>query len=176
MTDSIFIHIPRTGGTVLKWCLNDKIQNLGYINRQDHRLATNRRAELGGEAWQTAYKFTIIRNPWERAVSMYHHRVSTLSFNEWFESVNLDQELYFCDAEGVVLVDDVFRHESLSGSIPTICERAGWPLFTLDRVVNETEHGHYRDYFTEHTKNIFSEFAEKYGYEYEHPAKISFRI
>jgi hypothetical protein len=164
MISSIFIHIPRTGGTVLKWCLNDKIQNLEYIQKQGHAFARLRKQNVGD--WERRYKFTIIRNPWERAVSLYYKSLKSKTFAEWLQETDLDQEHYFCDLDGSILVNDIFRYEHLAESVHTICERAGWPQFTLNRIVNETEHGHYSEYFTEENKHTFDEFAEKYEYAF----------
>jgi hypothetical protein len=168
--DSVFIHIPRTGGVALKWALNNKINNLEYINAQDHSHAIERRRRLG-TLWDAVYKFTIIRNPWDRAVSFYHHCGITTPFHEWLMQTDIDQACYFMDNDRVI-VDDVFRYETLQNDVPLICERAGWPLLESEfQVVNASIRRPYQSYYTPETRKLIEDshaaFIERYVYKFE---------
>lgn len=59
----IFIHIPKTAGSSFKEALGG-----GWQNHQD--LARYAR-ELDAETFATYFKFSIVRNPWDRLVSDY---------------------------------------------------------------------------------------------------------
>ena len=159
---SVFIHIPRTGGVALKWALNDKIQNLEYINAQSHAPASERNLE-------GVYSFTIIRNPWDRAVSLYHHHKTALSFAEWFTKTDLDQASFFMQ-DDIILVNDVFRFESLVQQLPELCERAGWPQLTLNHV-NASLREPYQVYYTGRVRDManeaFGDFAIRHNYRFD---------
>lgn len=168
--DSVFIHVPRTGGVALKWALNNKINNLEYINAQDHSHATERRQRLGSK-WNEVYKFTIVRNPWDRAVSLYHHCDITMPFDQWVQSADLDQACYFMDGDDII-VDDVFRFENLARELESLCERAGWPrLNDAFNHVNGTVRKPFQEYYTPKTRKLLEDkhgaFIERYGYSFE---------
>jgi hypothetical protein len=168
MTNVIFIHIPRTGGTVLKWSLNRRLKNLNYINQQDHRPATERRNEIGTSCWNKFYKFTIIRNPWDRALSMYLHERSQSSFKDWLLNTDLDQERYYCDNNHVI-VDDIYRYENLEQSLNLICEKSGWPKFSLMGRVNNTNKNLVFDQESvDIVYNKCKKFIERFNYDYQY--------
>ncbi len=102
----VFIHIPRTGGTSLTQAWG----TLPYISKDvavyKHATAPQIKALIGKRLWNQAFRFTIIRDPWEILVSLWRllmaasghegaesWRTSVIywkarTFNEW-----LDQEL-----------------------------------------------------------------------------------
>lgn len=59
----IFVHIPKTAGSSLKEALG-----LSWENHKD--LARYRR-EIDEETFSGLFKFTVVRNPWDRLVSDY---------------------------------------------------------------------------------------------------------
>jgi len=81
MTYVVFVHIPRTGGTRIRYALDqwDVIQ---------HRTV-EQFVEKYGEKWASMESFSVVRNPFSRAVSMYrflHGENSDLSFAEWVKA------------------------------------------------------------------------------------------
>lgn len=167
--DTVFIHIPRTSGTSLKWALNNKIQDLEYLQAQYHKTAIERRALMGKERWDQCYKFTIVRNPWERAVSWYHLCRVTLLFKEWLLQTNVGQEHYFTE-DGQIIVDDVFQYETLDDYIEELCKKAHWPLIRRLPAINATIHEQYQSYYDLETKeyvaNQCNRLIAMFGYTY----------
>ena len=84
----IFIHIPKTGGNAIQRSLlpyaddqlstdnpyQDGIHRFGLTNRlglEKHAALTAYKKALPKESFDNFYKFSCIRNPWERAISYY---------------------------------------------------------------------------------------------------------
>jgi hypothetical protein len=66
----LFIHIARTGGTSVETALVGA--DWWKIDPgSKHISASQARAYYGDEIWQSYTKFTIVRNPWDRLVSMW---------------------------------------------------------------------------------------------------------
>ena len=97
MIDAIFISIPRNAsGSVERAC--SELQNFEYFNEHLGELnqgfveqrTWHRAYEKFSESWDHAKKFTVIRNPWARTVSMYHHRTlvdPAWSFGEFIKLI-----------------------------------------------------------------------------------------
>lgn len=81
----IFIHIPRTAGTSIeKWIHGS---NWWDIKPETKHLTASQAKEIYNEFWDDYFKFTFIRNPWDRVISclkfseyfgIYHHKKSKL--------------------------------------------------------------------------------------------------
>lgn len=83
------------------------------------------------EVWETYRKITVVRDPWEVAVSMYHwrrsnHRPGTtldLSMDAAVERSGLNWRTYTID--DVPVVDHVVRHERLVDDLEQLCGTLG---------------------------------------------------
>lgn len=64
----IFIHIPRTGGTSIETILSGK--NWWQVNPQTKHLNFITAKKIYNNYWEEYFKFTFIRNPWERTLSL----------------------------------------------------------------------------------------------------------
>ncbi len=135
--DYVFIHINKTGGSSVERALGLPFQ---------HKTALELRSEMGAARWARRFKFTIVRNPWDRAVSHFYYRVQTnqtglgerpIPFGEWVERVYVQQDPeyydqprmfmpqvdWIADAGGRTLVDFVGRFETLERDFAAICGR-----------------------------------------------------
>lgn len=177
----VFVHINKTGGTSVG-------RALGL--RRRHRTARELQAEYG-ELWKKKFRFSIVRNPWDRVVSHYHYRVKTnesgladeqISFRDWVRLAYQEKDPKYCDKpkqfgaqwnwltdeSGNCIVDYIMRFENLDEDFSTLCTRIKRRA-TLPHL-NSSDHADYRSYFDAETREIiavcFQVDLEKFGYEY----------
>lgn len=78
----IFVHNPRTSGTATRRALlhgADPNANIpapwnaptAWTTNRKHVFAGTVRAEMPADEWERRFKFSIVRNPWDRLVSLY---------------------------------------------------------------------------------------------------------
>ena len=177
----VFVHINKTGGTSVARALG---------NRRRHRTARELEAEYG-PLWKQKFRFSIVRNPWDRVVSHYHYRVMTnesglaedqIAFRDWVKLAYGAEDPKYCDRpkqfgaqwnwlsdqSGNCNVDYIMRFENLEEDFITLCSklnrRASLPH------LNRSNRGDYRSYFDSETKEIiaarFRVDLEKFGYEF----------
>lgn len=143
----IFIHIPRTGGTTIEHMLKkyqegqlldtgggiwipsenmrDKIlksyPNFDFKNDSKHMTALQWKKILNDE-YDNYYKFTIVRNPYDKCLSIkkFSSKKSDIRYmKEWV----LKQDIFIEDDTNNKIVDDVFYHENLEEVYGKICKK-----------------------------------------------------
>lgn len=161
----VFIHINKCAGTSVGKALG--------LPKKQHLTALEVIAEIGEPAWREAFKFTIVRNPWDKVVSHYKHRIKTnqtrmgeqpITFKDWVaatysgrrEPAYYDQPKMFQqqvewlkNRKDKVEIDYVGRFEDMSGSFAEIARRIGVDA-TLPHL-NRTESSDFRSYYDDAT-------------------------
>jgi hypothetical protein len=124
------------------------------------------KAMVGPEVWNSYFKFSVERNPWDRQVSLfyYRHRGSEVDFQTYltspfyrmFHSVRLDNwGIYTIGGE--IAVDQVLCFENVASEFATLCEKLGIAGDTSLPEVNVRrgkERGVYRHYYTDQTREV----------------------
>jgi hypothetical protein len=165
----IFVHLGRTAGrsltaAIAPYCGPDDIvtpagagTGRNHAGFDRHFTAQEIRAKVGREVFDSYFKFTIERNPWEKIVSRYWAYAGVkqkplykkipewlsgrpLSFKEWFELRILQARFltfghyrfprhYDAYMEGGrMLVDLIGRYENLTEHLEVISDRIGFPV------------------------------------------------
>ncbi len=197
---TIFVHIPKTAGTSVEAVLGmhgDKkdIGVVPYFNQEldherlyggplQHMTAQGIRVTLNDDnAFKSYFKFTIVRNPWDRLVSALAWTGQKWARGEELTPADFEQQvraahamfvtaassgipaslphflypqcLYVLDAEQRMLVDYVAKYENLSADWRVICARLGLDLELPLRM--KSHHRHYRDYYSQETRGMVAQ-------------------
>ncbi len=171
----IFIHIPKACGTSIGYALNisdDKtdltVENrdslYGRIDRSSsdllahgflspvlqHLTVRDLKKILPPDIINNYFKFTFVRNPWDRMVSWYHYepliysRISSKgysvpSFAEFIENLNTfsrqEQYSFIVDENGETQVDFVGRFENLNYDYKSLCKKIKWAMHLIPVVI-----------------------------------------
>ncbi len=136
-----FIHINKCGGS--------SIERLCGLPRM-HDTALQRRRAVGDKRWASMFKFSVVRNPYERIGSLYRYRSKNnragmgdghISFDDWVQAAIVDKNpryhdkplmfapahQWLADEAGVLMVDTVIRLEEIDTAWPAIAARIGAP-------------------------------------------------
>lgn len=200
-----FVDVPRTSSSSIKVELHKNFglifgkKNLteqSFISTQiipNHIPAKFMRRALGGKIWDSLFTFSIIRNPWDRMVSMYHYRKiqvknipEDMTFSEYIYLLNKDRGTglfkyhgyyfsnadYLLDDHGEILVSYVGRYENRESDMKKIAEFTGihdiGKIFTQKSRENSES---YRQYYNAESRDIVADLFRKdldlFGYTFD---------
>lgn len=202
----IFIHVPKTAGSSIQRVLQPFAQppNRSQYRRlmshlpvpEDPSKAWFRRHD---KAWwlkmkmpramfDEFYKFAVVRNPFEWAISFYFFRKQVskhpkhertvaggfgefLRYLEWKNRVmGIQQCTWVTDLKGRIIVDDLIRFEAINERFPQILQRLGIDEETALPRQNETAHEDYQIYYSakdrERASRLFARDLDMFGYEF----------
>ena len=198
----IFIHLVKTGGSSIKdafsmpWGKHMMVKELF-----DNSLAGNKKILEGDERhfcsikeierfkeqvrlrWDSYYKFSFVRNPWDRVISeiFFNIKRGRCESREIKRMIldkckgpaeNVWKKNYIewlLGPSGGIDLDFIGRFENLQLDINTICDnielrRRGLPH------LNESAHGHYSSYYDQETRDAvaksYAEDIEHFGYKF----------
>lgn len=132
-------------------------------------------ALVGPEIWNTYFKFTTERNPWDRQVSQYFYRQRKcerkVEFEEYISSplyrmfhyVKLNNWKVYTIADRIA-VDEVVRYENLQDQIVDLCRRLN---IASDIQLPAKKTGirpvrlHYREYYSPKTRDHVARWYAK---------------
>lgn len=130
MKKLLFIHIPKTAGTsIWNWLKDNGHENWARVSRVHHesisemRLLNNTR---------NTYSFAVVRNPYDRAISYFHHSQrftrghwknlehfleTIIEPNGWGHQTNtpyiIFDQSHYVTRNGKIDVDKIYRFENL---------------------------------------------------------------
>jgi hypothetical protein len=126
-----------------------KRSRIAFYNHCPARMVRNR---IDPEIWRTYFKFSVERNPWDKAISAYYWehqsepRPSIVEFLRSGYGKMLAYDLYSID--GVVAVDRVYRFEAMDEMLQDLGGRLGLagPLeLPRTKTIHRKDRRHYRD-------------------------------
>jgi hypothetical protein len=136
---------------------------------------------LAASELRRCFKFAFVRNPFDKAVSLYRYHTGTgeveasdfKAYLERFRERYMDAEPqveWLSDDGGRMLVDYVGRFETLQADFDGICARIGLPRATLPHR-NRSERVDFRDYYDGESRRwvaeVFRPDLEAFGYGFD---------
>jgi hypothetical protein len=205
--ECIFIAIPKTGTTSLRSQLRQQgtalipnphlnilqVKDSLYLYFLRQALGTNYSfpSELtpldedlrftASQVFDNFFKFSAVRNPWARSVSLYFRRegVQTrekMTFDEFCRlhmhasdtcrqpTLHHNQLDWLCDKNGKCIMDYVYRLEDFELAVHEIAERTDGRIRLESKMSNVNPNSGsraYRDLYTEETKRLIADRFQK---------------
>jgi len=185
----LYIHIPKCGGVSIKNALKNNEVKRDLL----HNDLNNKRLIKQEDKLKKYFKFSFVRNPWDRMISLYHYfsqfKESRVFYSDNINIIKKTQDMSFLDFctkknwqkmhngfhfkpmtdwisndSGSLSLDYIGRVESLQKDFDIICDKIGIPHQELPRK-NKSKHKHYTEYYDDETKQIV---AEKYAKDIKH--------
>ncbi|QOV89595.1 sulfotransferase family 2 domain-containing protein [Humisphaera borealis] len=181
----VFIHINKCAGTSVGTAIG--------LPKKQHLTSLEVIDIIGEPAWSKAFRFTIVRNPWDKVVSHYKHRIKTrqtglgethVPFKQWVaatygdtkDPVLYDQPKMFQqqvewlkNRQGRIDVDYVGRFETMSETFDEVARRIGIDatLPHLNRTEGKVDfRTHYDDATAAIIASWFKDDIAQFGYEF----------
>ena len=191
----IFFAVPRTGSTTVRAVLDPfsdlKSRHITEIDDDapfyHHISPAEARVIFQQRGWdfESYYRFCFVRNPFDRATSLFHHRIKTQDVSTWQRfmtrqkvrflrkrvfNMYVDQHIvqwgrleapvseFVQSDDGTVLVDQIFPFEHLKKSLQTVFTHMDLPASRLSIPhKNQSDRSHYRQYYNEDSKTKVAE-------------------
>jgi len=184
----IFIHIPKAAGTsIARTLFNKGSRHVRYIEYE----------KANRKKFKRYFKFTFVRNPWDRLVSTYSFlkkgglndqdqkwaKENLYEYPDfeafilgWLNEVNIctwihfyPQHHFICDPEGIVTMDFVGKFENIENDFSYVADKLGCTQNLIK--TNTGSLRHYSSYYTEETREIvqrvYSKDIQLFGYDHE---------
>jgi hypothetical protein len=193
----LFVHIPKTAGNSIQSVLRDYsedelvalrgeqdgVERFGLRNPKykikKHSTLAEYRAALGEAEFGSLYKFTCVRNPWDRMVSYYF--TPTQKAEAWdrkkfrkiiSNAVSVADYLRLNQGEKDPFsnVDSIMRFENLADDFSVVCAALDISPTTLPQY-NRSDREHYSKYYDKELRELvrarFAAEIERFGYTFE---------
>lgn len=192
----IFVHIPKTGGSSLSkifkketsdkvverndnfiWVINDKFEKLGK-NKYNYKHATCLEIkELYPKKFKNYYKFCIIRNTYDRILSLHlwsndnnfnkKKLIGDIKKNTFNKTINKEKfdsrpwwnaTEYILDKNDNLLVDKIINFENLYEDYDLLKNK-----YNLEGLIhiNKTKHQHYSHYYDSELISVVNKYYNK---------------
>jgi len=209
----LFVHVPKTGGNSIQNVLLQYSEDRKIVKNKDnstdhygleisensilhkHSTLENYYFFLGEEFYNSLFKFSVMRNPWDWCVSWYFHRnkkewnadqfedfiKSTPTFVDYLTIMNkrsplmskILRKMPFKSANKAVAFEQelnfILKFENLRNDFSTLTGKLDLPDIELPHV-NKSDHEPYSNYYNNKTKEIvrrrFSREIEYAGYDF----------
>jgi hypothetical protein len=193
----LFVHIPKTAGNSIQSVLRDYsedelvalrgeqdgVERFGLRNPKyklkKHSTLADYRAALGETEFGNLYKFTCVRNPWDRMISLYftptqnaagwdrkkfrHLIVKALPVSDYLRLNERENESF-------ENVDYILRFENLEDDFRSLCAALDISPVVLPKY-NRSNREHYSKYYDVELRELvrarFAAEIKRFGYTFE---------
>jgi hypothetical protein len=180
----IFIHVPKTGGTsfISKAAkTGSKIDGLKVMNGHRYlRYIPNTLNMAWKDVKEKYFIFTIIRNPFDRFISLWRVRAMYTPLQEFIDDIKSKNEVWYQlkpqiswvgDSGGKLLVDHFIRFENYKDGINKVLDYLKIPRFELPHFRKTNREKNYRLYYKtksqiDFVREFYKDDLEIFGYGY----------
>ncbi|NMF85925.1 sulfotransferase family 2 domain-containing protein [Nodosilinea sp. P-1105] len=203
----LFIHVPKTGGNSIQSILKDYSEDKIIIleKHQDgverfevrsdrykvhkHSTLTEYKNMIEDSVYNSLFKFSVIRNPWDMMISWYfspHRKIKDWVRDDFQKLIDEVQPLSYYIKDSLLLenqrswlsrlnfsqrkiqkgslirdIDFLIRFEYLNEDFKEVCKKIYIPFVELP-LRNKSSRGHYSRYYDEDLKEkVRSKFSEE---------------
>jgi len=185
-----FVDIPRTSSSAIRAQLGahfgtahgkSNIPETQFATKQifnDHLTALEMRNFLGDRTWDNLFTFSVVRNPWDRLVSLYFYRKKLKNIPAQWEFTDFARHLiaarsgtvhpalryipprltmseFLSDRHGNLLVDRVVKFEDRTNGLFKIGRNIGLASLGLSSINPASPKGvHYSSYYDAETRDL----------------------
>jgi len=170
---TIFIHIPRTGGTSVETALVGN--NWWKIQPETKHIDWQQAHQHYSEYWDQYLKFTIVRNPWDWLASLYnsHDRGGNKSWEEYVRKPNLYPHEQKSLLQSEIIghqMDHILRYETLNEDFIRLCQALGIKKSLPCVQLGESDYSHYSGLYTDEQQqlisDLFKEDIDRFGFKF----------
>ena len=179
----LFVHINKTGGSSVHAAIG--------FDRFRHYTVSELLSVIDYADWLKLFTFTIVRNPWDRLVSLYHWRLQTnqtslrkypITFRDWIDECLRYQNPEYLDKpkmfqpqadwisiENKIMVNKIVKFESISETLPGILNDLGLrnkPFPHLKKTIRSPYQGYYTAEGQELVQRYYWRDIEKFDYSF----------
>ena len=160
---------------------------------RNHKPANVVRDLLGEEKFNAYFKFTVIRNPWDKAVSLYHYHKGAKhgSFIDFIAKNMLERlsvrergkhsiDWYIHSLEDKPICNRYLRFETLREDVEQLCKDLKLQNYTMDAFPHykkSNNRPHYSEFYKKdgvideetvnHVKKFYAKEVDYFGYVFE---------
>lgn len=175
----IFVHIPRTGGSSLEIGLIGR--EWSTVDNSTKHMTASATKNLYKKYWDNYIKISIIRNPFDRAISLFtcaHRTVYCKPYKPDFEyflqhfkpAGHEAQEIQCCNILNESM-DYIFNTATLQNDFNNFCIKENINAKQLVFDGKTPDRKPYQQYYNNHTRQLVSEMwkddIREYGFEFE---------
>lgn len=176
----LFVHIARTGGTSIEAALIGR--DWWEVDPPSKHLSASQTRRLyGDELWNRYFKFSVVRNPWDRLVSMWatgwwepdSSARDRTRFPEWVRNLQPHPHEHYQSLHYHEILDEpidrVLRFEHLAADFERLLSDVGRPAVSLPHCEGRSRES-YQRYYDARTRDyvgeVFAEDIRRFGYQF----------
>ena len=199
-----FVDIPRTSSTSIKLQLGEKFGFTYSKNRirnetlykhgifYDHINASRMKKIMGDKLWDQTFTFSMVRNPWDRAISIYNYiaagkssddpmptfKEHLLKMKEEFIGEGFGEKdlfkngcFHYISERNEIVVNKVIKYESREEGLREVSEKIGFNISPDIHHGKTQELKSYKKHYDSETKEIieliYAKDIEQFGYSFD---------
>lgn len=184
----IFIRTRKCATSSIETALRKSMGKDAHARGNPHPPLGQVKRTAGDPRWKDYFKFAIVRNPWEIALSRFFYKgagadKSVKAFRKWIYNMpkkwaDFDQlKQYVCENRKIAL-DFVGRYENLEKDWKHICKELDIPFIELgnEKAGFRDKKIHYSKYYDAKSRDALAKLRkddiEIFGYEFERKGEI----